>query len=96
MHLAICKAAFDDYRTPEDGTGCGSQVGWGGALYALYDAACVWLYAGPLTTITSGCTRSKRLQFGAQAPVTWDWLFDFGCPDTRLQNRVIFLGSTVF
>jgi len=29
MHLAICKAAFDDCRTPEDGTGCGSQVGWG-------------------------------------------------------------------
>ena len=33
-------------------------------------AVCIWLYAGPLTTITSGCTRSKRLQFGAQAPVT--------------------------
>jgi len=29
MHLAICKAAFDDCRTPEDGTGCGGQVGWG-------------------------------------------------------------------
>ena len=58
-------------------------------------AVCIWLYAGPLTTITFGCTRSKRLQFGAQAPVTWFWLFDFGCPDTRLQNRVIFLGSTV-
>lgn len=58
-------------------------------------AVCIWIYAGPLITITSGCTRSKRLQFGAQAPVTWFWLFDFGCPDTRLQNPVIFLGSTV-
>ena len=58
-------------------------------------AVCIWLYAEPLITITSDCTRSKRLQFGAQAPVTWFWLFDFGCPDTRLQNRVIFLGTTV-
>ena len=52
-----------------------------------------WGGGGGLTPeAASGCTRSKRLQFGAQAPVTWAELFDFGCPDTRLRNRVIFFG----